>query len=124
MKMRYHAIALLLLAGGAVAGEIPAEVQVNLQNAMHHYLDRVSLDGAYRYVDPKSAERVTLYPANTHPMVLSYNDDYFVCSDLVSENGDSHTADFLVRRFGDDYRVVQMLVDQRAAVEKAMKMAP
>ena len=123
MINRFHALALLLLATGAVAGEIPAEVQVNLQNAMHRHLDRVSLDGAYRYLDTATAEPVTLYPANTHPMVLRYRDDFFVCSDLVGEGGESHTADFLVRRIGDDYRVVQMLVDQRAAVESAMKRA-
>jgi hypothetical protein len=110
----------LLITSQVFAMEIPTDVKVKLQAAMHNHIDQVSVDGAYSYLD-KSTELKTLYPANTHPMVLRFGEDYFVCSDMVDENGDSHPADFLVRRIGDDYRVVQMLVDQRDVVEAAMK---
>jgi hypothetical protein len=54
-------------------------------------------------------------------MVLPFGKDYFVCSEMVDENGSHITADFLVRRFDDDYRVVQMILDNRPLVESAME---
>ncbi|MCA1940358.1 MAG: hypothetical protein LDL26_05115 [Caenispirillum bisanense] len=117
------AVALCLVATTARAADLPADVQANLQSSMHGYLDSVSVGGAYRFLDPTTSKVTVLYPANTHPMVLGFGDDFFVCSDMVDESGTSHTADFLVRRFGEEYRVVQMLVGQRAVVEAAMKAA-
>jgi dihydroxyacetone kinase len=40
---------------------------------------------------------------------------------MVDANGQSTTADFLVRKIGDSYHVVQMLVGERPLVEAAMK---
>ena len=121
MKFLIVTLSALLLAFPAFAAEVAPDVQVKLQNAMQSHLDGVSDDGAYTYLTPAAATR-TLYPANTHPMVLAYGDDFFVCSDMVDEAGKSFTADFLVRQIGGDYRVVQMMVDQREVVKKAMGM--
>lgn len=112
-------VVLALWAAPVLAGEVPADVQVRLQNAMQRHLEVISKDGGYTYVTPASEKR-TLFQANTHPMVLAYGSDYFVCSDMVDGNGMSHPADFLVREVDGDYRVVQMLVDQRPVVEAAM----
>lgn len=114
--------ALILWAAPALAAEVPADVQVKLQNAMQRHLETVSKDGGYTYVTPAAQQR-TLFQANTHPMVLAYGSDYFVCSDMVDGNGMSYPADFLVRELDGDYRVVQMLVDQRKVVEAAMNNA-
>jgi hypothetical protein len=111
-----------LLFGGAAqaAEEISPDVQVKLQNAMQTHLESISVGGAYTFLSD-ATELQTLYPANTHPMVLTFGDDYFVCSDMVDANGQSTTADFLVRKIGDSYHVVQMLVGERPLVEAAMK---
>jgi hypothetical protein len=119
MKTLMMAVAAMLIAIPALAGEIPPDVQVKLQSAMQTHLDEITEDGAYRYLTAK-ADVETLYPANTHPMILPFGEDYFVCSDMVDAAGQSFTADFLVREIAGDYRVVQMLVDQRKIVEKAM----
>lgn len=110
----------LLFATGASAADIPADLQVKLQSAMLQHLDEIVVDGAYSYVDPKSQTVKTVYPANIHPMVVPFGDDYFVCSEVIDEGGDNLTADFLVREVGGSYRVVQVLIDDRQAMMAAM----
>lgn len=113
-------LAALAFSAPVLAADIPAEVQVRLQGAMQHYIDQISVDGSYTYIDPKTSQLRTVYPANVHPMVLGFGKDYFVCSELVDGSGKKLTADFLVRKFGGDYRVVQMILDNRPMVEAAM----
>lgn len=108
------------VAAPAWAGDIPAEVQVRLQGAMQQHIDEVSVDGAYTFIDPATRTLRTVYPANVHPMVLPFGSDYFVCSALVDESGAEITADFLVRKVGDRYRVVQTILGDRPMVEEAM----
>lgn len=104
----------------ASAADISSEVQVQLQSAMQHHIDQISVDGAYTYIDAETSELKTTYPANVHPMILEFGSDYFVCSEFVDEDGTHFTADFLVRRVGDDYRVVQTIIDNRPMVQRAM----
>ena len=123
MRRLLPALALLGFATPAIAADIPAEVQIRLQVAMQEFVDERTVDGAYSYIDGESAKLRTVYPANVHPMVLAYGDDYFVCSELVDETGESLTADFLVRKIGDEYRVVQFILDNRPLVSAAMSKA-
>ena len=113
-------IGILLFSFPAAAAEIPPETQVQLQAIMQEYVDQISIDGAYTYIDHNSEELKTVYAANVHPMVLPFGKDYFVCSEMVDENGNHITADFLVREFDDGFRVIQMIVDDRPLVEAAM----
>ncbi len=87
---------------------------------MLHHLDEMVVDGAYSYVDPKSQSLKTVYPANIHPMVVPFGNDYFLCSEMIDENGNNLTADFLVREVGGEYRVVQTLIDDRPAMMAAL----
>jgi len=120
MRRLVIAAVALLFATGASAADIPADLQVKLQGAMLQHLDEIVVDGAYSYVDPKSQAVRTVYPANIHPMIVPFGDDYFVCSEMIDEGGDNLTADFLVREVGDTYRVVQVLIDDRPAMMAAM----
>ena len=63
----------------------------------------------------------TVYPANVHPFVIAAGADYFVCSEMIDETGNTITADFLVREIGGTYRVVQMIVNDRGSVQAAIK---
>jgi len=114
------AVIAFMAATSALAADIPADLQVKLQGAMLQHLDEIVVDGAYSYVDPKSQALKTVYPANIHPMVVPFGDDYFVCSEVIDEDGNNLTADFLVREIGGEYRVVQMLVGDRQAMMTAM----
>ena len=120
MRLMIAAIA-LLFAGSALAAEIPTELQVELQGAMLRHIDEISVDGRYTYVDPKVQVVKAVYPANVHPMIVPFGSDYFVCSEVLDENGNNLTADFLVREIDGEQRVVQMLIDDREAMMAAMK---
>ncbi|NDV01236.1 hypothetical protein [Pseudoroseicyclus tamaricis] len=112
-------IGALTLPGPALA-EISAEMRVALQGAMLSYVDSVLVDGAYTYLDPTADEMRTVYPANVHPMIVTVGDDYFVCSEMVTETGEQVTADFLVREVEGEWTVVQALLNDRASLETAM----
>lgn len=107
-------------AGPASAEELPTGLQVELQSAMLTYTDSLLVDGGYGYVDTRTGEARVVYPANVHPFVVVFGDDYFVCSEMVDDDGGRVTADYLVRRVGDDWRVVQLILDDRAAIERAL----
>ena len=79
------------------------------------------VDGAYSYVDPKTGSFATVYPANVHPFVVEAGNDYFVCSEMIDEAGNTVTADFLVREIDGTYRVVQMIVNDRDSVKSAIE---
>ena len=110
-----------LMAGVASAGGVSAELQVKLQTAMLTHVDAVVVDGAYTYVDTQTDRMTTVYPANVHPFVVAVGEDYFVCSEMINNEGDTVTADFLVRNVDGSHRVVQMIVNDREAVESAIK---
>lgn len=120
--MRHHLIAgiAFLFSTSALAADIPTDLQVELQSAMLSYIDEIVVDGAYTYVDTKEQAVKTAYPANIHPIIVPFGDDYFVCSEMVDDSGNKMTADFLVRLIESDYRVVQLIIDDRKAMEVAM----
>jgi hypothetical protein len=120
--MRRHFLAgiAFLFSTSALAADIPTDLQVELQTAMLSYIDEIVVDGAYTYVDTKEQAVKTAYPANIHPIIVPFGDDYFVCSEMVDADGNKLTADFLVRLIDGDYRVVQMIMADRKALEVAM----
>jgi hypothetical protein len=111
----------LLLAAGASAADIPADLQVKLQGAMLRHIEENAVDGAYTYVDTHGQALKTVYPANIHPMIVPFGEDYFVCSEVIDEDGNNLTADFLVREIRGEYAVVQTLIDDRQAMMAAMQ---
>ncbi len=121
MKMRHIMAAIVLLvANSALAADIPTELQVKLQGAMLRHIEEIVVDGAYTYVDAKDQAVKTVYPANIHPMIVPFGTDYFVCSEMIDESGNNLTADFLVRKVGDEYRVVQTLINERPTMMAAL----
>jgi hypothetical protein len=121
VKMRHIMAAIVLLfANSALAADIPTELQVKLQGAMLRHIEEIVVDGAYTYVDAKDQAVKTVYPANIHPMIVPFGTDYFVCSEMIDESGNNLTADFLVRKVGDEYRVVQTLINERPTMMAAL----
>lgn len=110
-------------AAPGVAQMADAELRVALQGAMLAHIDALLLDGGYTYLDRTADEMRTVYPANVHPMVVALGEDYFVCSEMVTAEGEAVTADFLVRRIDGEWRVVQTLINDRASLEAALQKA-
>lgn len=120
MMRRIVVVVALLFAKSALAADIPTELQVKLQGAMLSHIEEILTDGAYTYVDPKEQALKTVYPANIHPMIVPFGPDYFVCSEMVDENGNNLTADFLVREIGNQYKVVQTIINDRPTMMAAL----
>ncbi|MBX2869758.1 MAG: hypothetical protein KTR18_13855 [Acidiferrobacterales bacterium] len=121
MKTVLFLILYVLIVLPASAAKPSAALQVELQNAMLSYTDSILVDGGYSYLDTKTDSLTTVYPANTHPFVVTLGENYFVCSEFITEAGDTITADYLVRQIGEKYSVVQMILDDRDSLKKAMK---
>lgn len=88
---------------------------------MISHVESVSVDGAYTHLDIKTQAIKTVYPANVHPFVVKVSEKVFVCSEMITETGETVTADFMVEVIDGSYRVVQMLVNNRDALKAAMK---
>lgn len=110
-----------LVAPPAFAAKLSTGLQVELQSAMLAHNDSILVDGSYRYLDTGSDSMRVVYPANAHPFVVTLGEDYFVCSEFINDKGDTVTADYLVRKVEDKYKVVQMILDDRESLSKAMK---
>ena len=108
----------------AIAEEVSAEVKAKAQLTLAQWMkDRSDDSGKFYFVDRQANELVAGYSANVHPMIVPYKDGaIFVCSEVVTENGDRITADFLTIPVGDGYKVVEVIMNNRPAVKKMMGM--
>ena len=127
-----HALATVALAGtvclmvsqGALAEEVSAEAKAKAQLTLAQWMKERSDDsGKFYFVDRQANELVAGYSANVHPMIVPYkNGAIFVCSEVVTENGDRITADFLTVPVGDGYKIVEVIMNSRPSVKKMMGM--
>ena len=108
----------------AVAEEVSAEAKAKAQLTLAQWMkDRSDDSGKFYFVDRKANELVAGYSANVHPMIVPYKDGaIFVCSEVVTENGDRITADFLTVPVGDGYKIVEVIMNSRPSVKKMMGM--
>ena len=110
---------------GALAGEeVSAEIRAKAQMTLVTWIkERADDSGKFFFVDRQTNELVGGYSANVHPMIVPYKDGaIFVCSEVVTENGDRITADFLTVPVDGSYRIVEVIMNNRPAVEKMMGM--
>jgi len=108
----------------AAAEEVSAEVKAKAQLTLAQWMkDRSDDTGKFYFVDRQNNELVAGYSANVHPMIIPYkNGAIFVCSEVVTENGDRITADFLTVPVGDGYKVIEVIMNNRPSVKKMMGM--
>ncbi len=108
----------------AIADEISAEDKAKVQLTLVKWIKSRSDDkGRFLFVDRQTNDLMGGYSANVHPMILPYKDGaVFVCSEIVTDNGDRVTADFLTVKVGDAYKIVEVIMNNRESVEKMMGM--
>ncbi|MCP4953373.1 MAG: hypothetical protein GY922_16155 [Proteobacteria bacterium] len=108
----------------AVAEEVSADVKAKAQLTLAQWMkDRADDTGKFYFVDRQTNDLVAGYSANVHPMIVPYkNGSLFVCSEVVTENGDRITADFLTVPVGDSYKVIEVIMNNRPSIEKMMGM--
>ena len=108
----------------AAAEEVSAEIKAKAQLTLAQWMkDRSDDTGKFYFVDRQTNDLVAGYSANVHPMIVPYkNGSVFVCSEVVTENGDRITADFLTVPVGDSYKVVEVIMNNRSSIKKMMGM--
>ena len=117
-------IVLALFSVAAIADDISAEDKAKAQLTLVKWMKARSDDkGRFLFVDRQTNDLMGGYSANVHPMIVPYKDGaVFVCSEIVTDNGDRVTADFLTVKVGDAYKIVEVIMNNRDSVEKMLGM--
>ena len=114
--------ALMLAAAPSFAAEVSAEVKAKTQLSMAEFMkSRSDAEGRFYFLDDKTDKPAFGYTANVHPMVVPYGKHIFVCSEVVLENGERITADFLTTNIGGKYKVVEVIMNNRDRIKAMMK---
>ena len=124
MKLMTTLAGLLLISVGSPiwAAEISAEIKAKTQLSMAEFMkSRSDADGRCHVVDDKTNKAAFGFSANVHPMVVPYGQHIFVCSEVVLENGERITADFLTVKIDGAYKVVEVIMNNRDRVKGMMK---
>jgi hypothetical protein len=108
----------------AIADNISVEDKAKAQLTLAKWMKSRSDDkGRFLFVDRQTNDLMGGYSANVHPMIVPYKDGaVFVCSEIVTDNGDRVTADFLTVKVGDDFKIVEVIMNNRDSVKKMMGM--
>jgi len=117
-------IVLALFSVAAIADDISAEDKAKAQLTLVKWMKARSDDkGRFLFVDRQTNDLMGGYSANVHPMIAPYKDGaVFVCSEIVTDNGDRVTADFLTVKVGDEFKIVEVIMNNRDSVKKMMGM--
>ena len=124
MKLMTTLAGLLLISVGSPiwAAEISAEIKAKTQLSMAEFMkSRSDAGGRFHFVDDKTNKAAFGFSANVHPMVVPYGQHIFVCSEVVLENGERITADFLTVKIDGAYKVVEVIMNNRDRVKGMMK---
>ena len=115
---------LAIYSAGAIADDISAEDKAKAQLTLAKWMKSRSDDnGRFIFVDRQTNDLMGGYSANVHPMIVPYKDGaVFVCSEIVTDKGDRVTADFLTVKVGDDFKIVEVIMNNRDRVKKMMGM--
>lgn len=111
---------LLSFAFSTARADQSVTLLAQLQTVMQRHIEGQLIDGALRVRDLSSGDISLYYPTERHSMVMSIDEDYILCTDLVSESGESVPVDFYVTSAGDDYFVYQTEINNRRPLKALM----
>lgn len=105
----------------AVADASDALKKTELQSSLLRFLDSGSNDsGAFRIIDRNTGIVVNAHPGALHPRIIPFGTDYVLCIEMYDDSGGRHDADFVLRKDGDSWVVVDVLFNQRALLKTAL----
>ncbi len=103
------------------AQSVSTSEKILLQATMQQSINRKLVDGKYYYFDAANSKVQAVYPAKTHPMILSYGDHFVLCTNFRTKQGKEVNVDFYIARNGEGFVVFDTLIDDRAPLHKLMK---
>ena len=108
-------------ANVAVADTSQAIEKTALQASLLRFLDSGSDEtGAFRIIDRTSGVVINAHPGALHPKIIPFGPDYVLFIEMYDEDGGRHDADFILRKDGDDWVVVDLLFNQRNLLKTAL----
>lgn len=115
-------IAIALLTSGVNAAQsVSTNERILLQATMQKSINQQLVDGKYFYFDAINSKVQIVYPAKTHPMIVSYGNHFVLCTNFRTKEGKEVNVDFYITRRNDSFVVFDTLVDDRAPLHKLMK---
>ena len=89
---------------------------------MNQFIEDLSVDGKMIYIDTKSEKLNTLYFSTAHPMYVPHEENFFLCTSGVDENGEEHLVDFYAKEVEGSFKIVDVSVDNRETTKKILGM--
>ncbi|MBT6566078.1 hypothetical protein [uncultured Candidatus Puniceispirillum sp.] len=112
---------LLIIPHHVNASSLDAVTKAQLQTTMITFLEKAAdKAGAFGVIDRETGVRVAVFPGAIHPRIVPYGDDYFLCIEMFDSAGNKYDADFLVRNGTDGWMVVDVMMNQRDLLRKAI----
>ena len=103
------------------ASNLDAITKAQLQTTMITFLEQAADEaGAFGVIDRDTGNRVAVFPGAIHPRIIPYGSDYFLCIEMFNAAGKKYDADFLIRNGKDGWMVVDVMMNQRGLLRKAI----
>lgn len=121
-RMQFLAVVGSALAVQPVAAApTQTPLRVQLLSALQMHVDRTTVSGAYLRLDLASGKVAKLYPAATHPMMLTLDEYYVLCVDFKDAGGKPVNVDFYLARKDRGFAVFHTEFANRAPLESLVK---
>lgn len=95
-------------------------LKAELQAAMQRHMDRSAIDGALPFMNLETGEVESLYPTESHPLILIMGNSFVLCADLRTAEGAKRIVDFYLTQAGKQYKIIRTEVDNRAPLRALM----
>ena len=115
-------LTMFLTVSHAYSDDVSAEMKIKLQDLMNNFIEEISVDGKMIYIDTKSDKLNGLYFSSAHPMYVPHEGNFFLCTEGVDDEGNTHLVDFYAKENEGEYKIVDVSVDSRDTTKKILGM--
>ena len=120
--LRIFFLTMFITFSQAYGDEVSAEMKIKLQDLMNSFIEEISVDGKMIYIDTKSDKLNGLYFSSAHPMYVPHEGNFFLCTEGVDDEGNTHLVDFYAKENNGEYKIVDVSVDSRDTTKKILGM--
>lgn len=119
--LRFAIAVLLVVSLSLQARALDSQSKIDLQAALLNFLELTADEnGRFRVIDRDSGKPLEVYAGAMHPKIVPLGDDQVLCIEMFDDAGGRHDADFVMRRTDAGWMVVDVLVNQRPLLKKAI----
>tara|TARA_Y100000766_G_scaffold273631_1_gene274747 strand:- start:428 stop:802 length:375 start_codon:yes stop_codon:yes gene_type:complete len=115
-------LTIFLTLSQAYSDDVSAEMKIKLQDLMNSFIEEISVDGKMIYIDTKSDKLNGLYFSSAHPMYVPHEGNFFLCTEGVDDEGNTHLVDFYAKENNGEFKIVDVSVDSRDTTKKILGM--